>query len=34
MSVLPTSRFGSVYADGTRMNHPGQPGYYCFLPRA
>ncbi|HUK94659.1 MAG TPA: hypothetical protein VLU96_06340 [Gaiellaceae bacterium] len=34
LGVLPTSGFDSVYAEGTRMNHPGQPGYYCFLPRA
>jgi murein DD-endopeptidase MepM/ murein hydrolase activator NlpD len=28
--VLPPSRFGSVYATGTRMNHPGWAGYYSF----
>jgi hypothetical protein len=32
--VLRSSEFALVYADGTRMNHPGRPGYYCFLPRA
>lgn len=29
-AVLRPTAFASVYADGTRMNHPGQPGYYCF----
>jgi hypothetical protein len=28
--VLQPSRFGDVYAAGTRMNHPGWPGYYSF----
>jgi Peptidase family M23 len=28
--VLRPSRFAAVYADGTRMNHPGWPGYYSF----
>ena len=28
--VLRPTEFATVYADGTRMNHPGRPGYYCF----
>jgi hypothetical protein len=28
--VLSRSRFAAVYAGGTRMNHPGWAGYYCF----
>ena len=29
-AVLRPTEFATVYADGTRMNHPGRPGYYCF----
>ena len=29
-SVLSRGEFGDVYAGGTRMNHPGWAGYYCF----
>jgi Peptidase family M23 len=29
-TMLPASRFGSVYAPGTRQNHIGKPGRYCF----
>jgi hypothetical protein len=32
--VLSPVEFGLVYADGTRMNHPGHAGYYCFLSHA
>lgn len=28
--VLPSWQFGQIYADGTRMNHAGWAGYYCF----
>jgi hypothetical protein len=28
--VLPPSAFNRFYASGTRMNHPGRPGHYCF----
>jgi murein DD-endopeptidase MepM/ murein hydrolase activator NlpD len=28
--VLSAHEFGGVYAPGTRMNHPGWPGYYCL----
>lgn len=28
--MLPASRFPTVYAPGTRQNHEGQPGHYCF----
>jgi hypothetical protein len=28
--VLPPREFAGVYAPGTRMNHPGWPGYYCL----
>ncbi len=34
LHVLRPSEFALVYADGSRMNHPGRPGYYCFLPDA
>jgi len=34
LHVLRPSQFALVYADGTRMNHPGRAGYYCFLPSA
>jgi hypothetical protein len=29
-AMLPASRFASVYAPGTRQNHQGKPGLYCF----
>jgi len=28
--VLTRPRYGGVYAQGTRMNHPGWAGYFCF----
>jgi hypothetical protein len=28
--MLPASRFTTVYAPGTRQNHEGEPGHYCF----
>jgi hypothetical protein len=28
--MLPASRFTTVYAPGTRQNHMGKPGQYCF----
>jgi murein DD-endopeptidase MepM/ murein hydrolase activator NlpD len=29
-SVLKPAQYGRIYASGTRMNHPGWAGYFCF----
>ncbi len=29
-SVLTRSEYSRTYASGTRMNHPGWAGYFCF----